>query len=66
MCSGNSRQELLNSCLNNMKTPGEATMAKDRINIKLFLSSDVLDDGFSDHDGASHAENRAVSLKCSL
>lgn len=49
-----------------MKTPGEATMAKDRINIKLFLSSDVLDDGFSDHDGASHAENRAVSLKCSL
>lgn len=43
-----------------MKSVGEGT-AKTRVNINIFLSQDVNDDGFSDNEGPSNAENHVVS-----
>lgn len=43
-----------------MKSVGENT--KTRVNINIFLSQDVHDDGFSDNEASGHAENQAVSL----
>jgi len=46
-----------------MKSVGEGTMTKDRININIFLSSDVAqDDGFSDNEGATCAADQVVSF----
>lgn len=55
------RQELLSDRLmsKTMKSAGEGS--KTRVNINIFLSQDVPDDGFSDAEGASHAEHHAVS-----
>ena len=46
-----------------MKSVGEGT--KTRVNINIFLSQDVLDDGISDNEGKDpcHAESHVVSLK---
>ena len=55
MCTG-VRQELLSE----MKSVGEQT-SKTRVNINIFLSQDVPDDGFSDNDGANNPENHVVS-----
>ena len=55
MCAG-VRQELLSE----MKSVGEQT-SKTRVNINIFLSQDVPDDGFSDNDGSNNPENLVVS-----
>lgn len=55
------RQELLSDCLNKtMKSVGEGT--KTRVNINIFLSQDVHDDGYSDNE--SPAEHHVVSERC--
>lgn len=51
------RQEQLSNVLDqNMKSVGEGT--KTRVNINIFLSRDVPDDGFSDNDAP---DNQLVS-----
>lgn len=52
------RQELLSDCT--MKSVGEGT-AKTRVNINIFLSQDVNEDGFSDNEGPS-IENHVVGV----
>jgi hypothetical protein len=62
VCLGVRQEHLLSDCLNKtMKSVGEGT--KTRVNINIFLSQDLADDGFSDNDGPSHAETHAVSSK---
>lgn len=43
-----------------MKSVGEGT--KTRVNINIFISQDVHDDGVSDNDGPSQAESHVVSF----
>lgn len=55
-CAVCKRQDLINNCLNKtMKSATSETTAvkpKDKININIFLSQDVQDDGYSDNEAA--------------
>jgi hypothetical protein len=39
---------------------GEVTKAKDKINISLFLSQDIVDDGVSDNEHTTGSANNMV------
>lgn len=58
------RQELLSDCLSKtMKSVGEGT--KTRVNINIFLSQDVPEDGLSDTEGAEPPVSLSKFISCS-
>ncbi|XP_070499384.1 uncharacterized protein [Chironomus tepperi] len=62
--SGNNtitNQDLINNCLKTMKSATSeqtAVKAKDKININIFLSHDVQDDGYSDNEAAPQTTHK--------